>query len=58
MINQQGHSGSFQSQSHGLMNISCLPMLGLLLALAVGISACTPAEPIAEAEYGAKSVGN
>ena len=33
-------------------------MLGLLLALAFGISACTPAEPVAEAEYGAKIVGN
>ena len=33
-------------------------MLGLLLALAFGISSCTPAEPVAEAEYGAKIVGN
>ena len=45
-------------QSHGLINISCLPLLGLLLALAFGLSACTPAEPVAEAEYGAKIVGN
>lgn len=32
--------------------------LGLLLALALGVSACTPAKPVAEAEYGAKIVGN
>jgi hypothetical protein len=32
--------------------------LGLLLALALGVSSCTPAEPVAEAEYGAKIVGN
>jgi hypothetical protein len=40
------------------MNISCLPLLGLLLALAFGLSACTPAEPVPEAEYRAKIVGN
>jgi hypothetical protein len=32
--------------------------LGLLLALALGVSSCTPAEPVAEAEYSAKIVGN
>lgn len=32
--------------------------LGLLLALALGVSACRPAKPVAEAEYGAKIVGN
>ena len=32
--------------------------LGPLLALALGVSACTPAKPVAEAEYGAKIVGN
>jgi hypothetical protein len=32
--------------------------LGSLLALALGVSACTPAKPVAEAEYGAKIVGN
>jgi hypothetical protein len=32
--------------------------LGLLLALASGVSSCTPAKPVAEAEYGAKIVGN
>ena len=58
MNNRQDHSGNLQSQSHSLMNISYLPMLGLLLALAFGLSACTPAEPVAEAEYGAKIVGN
>ena len=58
MINRQDHSGNVQPQPHRLMNFSCLPMLGLLLALAFGLSACTPAEPVAEAEYGAKIVGN
>ena len=60
MIHRQGYSGSIQPppQSHGLMNISCLPLLGLLLALAFGIVSCTPAEPVTEAEYGAKIVGN
>ena len=58
MINRQDHSGNFQSQSYRLMPTSCLPLLGLLLALAFGISACTPAEPVAEAEYGTKIVGN
>ena len=32
--------------------------LGPLLALALGVSACTPAKPVAEAEYSAKIVGN
>ena len=32
--------------------------LGLLLALALGVSSCTPANPVAEAEYSAKIVGN
>jgi len=32
--------------------------IGLLVALALGVSACTPAKPVAEAEYGAKIVGN
>ena len=58
MTNRQHHSGNIQPQSHLLMNRSFLFMLGLLLALAFGISACTPAEPVAEAEYGAKIVGN
>jgi hypothetical protein len=58
MINRQDHSGNVQPQSQLLMNLSFLPMLGLLLALAFGISACTPAEPVAEVEYGAKIVGN
>ncbi|MEI7868481.1 MAG: hypothetical protein WCI11_11365 [Candidatus Methylumidiphilus sp.] len=58
MINQQYHSGNFKPQSHLLMNIPCLPLLGLLLALAFGISSCTPVEPVAEADYGAKIVGN
>jgi hypothetical protein len=29
-----------------------------LLALALGVSSCTPAKPVAEAEYGAKILGN
>jgi hypothetical protein len=32
--------------------------VGLLLALALVVSSCTPANPVAEAEYGAKIVGN
>jgi hypothetical protein len=32
--------------------------LGLLLMLALAVSSCTPAKPIAEADYGAKIVGN
>jgi hypothetical protein len=32
--------------------------LGLLLALVLGVSACTRAKPVTEAEYGAKIVGN
>jgi hypothetical protein len=32
--------------------------LGLLLALALGVSSCTPAKPVAEMEYSAKIVGN
>jgi hypothetical protein len=32
--------------------------LSLLLALVLGVSACTPAKPVAEAEYSAKIVGN
>ena len=58
MINRQKHSDNSSPQSHFLMNITCLPMLGLLLALALGIWSCTPAEPVPEAEYGAKIVGN
>jgi hypothetical protein len=33
-------------------------MLSLMLALAFGLSACTPAKPVAEAEYSSKIVGN
>ena len=32
--------------------------LGLLLALALGVSSCKPPKPVAEAEYSAKIVGN
>jgi len=32
--------------------------LGLLLALALGVSSCTPAKPVAETEYSTKIVGN
>ena len=32
--------------------------LGLLLALALGVSSCKPRKPVAEAEYSAKIVGN
>ena len=58
MINRQNHAGNIQPQPYLLMKISYLPMLGLLLALAFGISSCTPVEPVAEAEYSAKIVGN
>jgi len=58
MINRQAHSGNVQPQSYRLMNISCLPMFGLLLALVFGILSCTPAKPVAEAEYAVKIVGN
>ena len=58
MNDLQHHSGNFKPQSHGLMNISCPPLLGLLLALVFGILSCTPAKPVAEAEYAVKIVGN
>ncbi len=58
MINRQGNLDNFQPQSRILMNISCLPILGLLWVLALGISACTPAKPVAEADYSAKIVGS
>ena len=32
--------------------------LGLLLALALGVSSCKPPKPVAEAEYSTKIVGN
>ena len=32
--------------------------LGLLLALTLGVSSCTPAKPVAESEYSAKIVGH
>ena len=32
--------------------------LGLLVALALGVSSCKPPKPVAEAEYAAKIVGN
>jgi len=32
--------------------------LGLLLTLAMGVSSCTPAKPVAEADYSTKIVGN
>jgi len=32
--------------------------LGLLLGVGLGVSSCTPAKPVAEAEYSAKIVGN
>jgi hypothetical protein len=58
MINQQNPSGNFHPQPHRLINITCLPIFVLLLALAFGITSCTPAKPVAEAEYSAKIVGN
>ena len=57
MINQQNDLDNFQPQLRILMNIPCLPILGLLWVLALGISACTPAKPVAEADYSAKIVG-
>ena len=38
-------------------NFNFVP-LGLLLALAMGVSSCTPAKPVPEAEYSTKIVGN
>ena len=32
--------------------------IGLLLALALGVSSCTPTKPVAEADYSTKIVGN
>ena len=32
--------------------------LGLLVALALGVSSCRPPKPVAESEYAAKIVGN
>jgi len=32
--------------------------LGLLLVSTLGVSSCMPAKPVAEADYGAKIVGN
>ena len=58
MNNRQNHSGTVHPRLHLWMNLSFLPMLSLLLALAFGILSCTPAEPVAEAEYGATIVGN
>ena len=58
MINQQNPSDNFQRHSRPSINIPYLPVLGLLLALAFCISACTPAKPVEEAEYSAKIVGN
>jgi len=58
MISRQAHSGSFQPQLQRLMTFSCLPLLGLLLALVFGTLSCTPAKPVAEAEYSATIVGN
>jgi hypothetical protein len=58
MIKRQDYFDNFQLQSHFLMNISCLPLMGLLLALAFGTLSCTPAKPVPEAEYSAKIVGN
>jgi len=58
MINRQNSSDNFQPHSRLLISIPYLPVLGLLLALAFCISACTPAKPVEEAEYSAKIVGN
>ena len=57
MSTRQGNLDNFQPQLRILMNIPCLPILGLLLVLAFGIAACTPAKPVAEADYSAKIVG-
>ena len=58
MINRQNSSDNSQPLSRLLISIPYLPVLGLLLALAFCISACTPAKPVEEAEYSAKIVGN
>ncbi|MDD5267622.1 MAG: hypothetical protein PHO08_10900 [Methylococcales bacterium] len=58
MINRKNASGNFQPHSRILISIPCLPMFGLLLAIAFCIPACTPAKPVDETEYSAKIVGN
>ena len=58
MINRQNSSDNTQLLSRLLISIPYLPVLGLLLALAFCISACTPAKPVEAAEYSAKIVGN
>ena len=58
MINRQNSSDNSQTLSRLLISIPYLPVLGLLLALAFCISACTPAKPVEEADYSAKVVGN
>ena len=58
MINRQNSSDNFQPHSRLLISVPYLPVLGLLLALAFCVSACTPAKPVEEAEYSAKIVGN
>ena len=58
MISRQNSSDNSQSHPCLLISIPYLPVLGLLLALAFCISACTPAKPVEEAEYSAKIVGN
>jgi hypothetical protein len=57
MINRQNHSDTLQPRSGCFFNIPHLSVLSLL-ALALGLSSCTRAKPVAEAEYGAKIVGN
>jgi hypothetical protein len=58
MNTRQNPSDSSYPHSGLLINFPYLPVLGLLLALAFCISACTPAKPIEEAEYSAKIMGN
>ena len=58
MIIRQNSSDNSQLLSRLLISIPCLPVLGLLLALAFCVTACTSAQPVEEAEYSAKIVGN
>ena len=57
MINLHNHYEKLQLRSDPFVNISRLPLLGLLLLLAVVVLSCTPSKPVAEADYPTKIVG-
>jgi hypothetical protein len=58
MIKRQNHFDNPPRRPACRVNISRLAALGPVLALALGLSSCTPAKPVAEVDYGAKIVGN